>query len=63
MKGPAMDEIRVRTFPHRKNPDGTWETICPSVMVLRSWEPSGFVVVCVQLPPPKSKRLVAVVWP
>jgi hypothetical protein len=27
-----MDEIRARTFPHRKNPDGTWETICPDCL-------------------------------
>jgi hypothetical protein len=27
-----MTASSVRNFPHRKNPDGTWETICPDCL-------------------------------
>lgn len=27
-EGPALIESSVRTFPHRKKADGTWESIC-----------------------------------
>ena len=27
-----MAGLPIRNFPHRKNPDGTWDSICPDCL-------------------------------